>query len=328
MFNQPQYCRWRIFILLSLATALCVNGQPAIAHPGHGTFTQTLVHQTLTPQLRLIGLGIAFGLGMVHAMSPGHGKTMVAAYLVGTRGTPQQALVLGVITTLTHTLGIFLLGLAVLLAANYILPEQLYPVLSGLSGLMVFGVGFWLLDQHLQAMQTTSTHRHDHGHPHSHAHSHAHSHVHSHTHVHPRGHAHLHTHSQADDYPPHDSHGASVAHVATPSVTWRSLLTLGIAGGMVPCPSALVLLLSAIALQQTAYGMVLVSMFSLGLAVVLTGLGLLVIYAHQWFDRVTGPLGNRWPIGSHLGAIQRALPLASAIVVIVAGAGLTLSSVL
>lgn len=324
MLNLPPNHRWEACIGLFLATALCVSGQPAIAHPGHGTFTQTLVHQTLTPQFRLLGLGIAFLFGMAHAMSPGHGKTMVAAYLVGTRGTPQQALLLGVITTLTHTLGIFLLGFAVLLAANYILPERFYPVLSGLSGLMVFGVGFWLLDQRLQALQATSAHRHDH----AHAHSHAHSHVHSYTHGHPRGHAHLHTHGQADDHPPHDSHGAGVADVATPAVTWRSLLALGIAGGMVPCPSALVLLLSAIALQQTAYGMVLVSVFSLGLAVVLIGLGLLVIYAHQWLDRVAVPLGNQGPIGPHLGAIQRALPLASAIVVIVVGAGLTLSSVL
>ncbi|WP_448563308.1 nickel/cobalt transporter [Trichothermofontia sp.] len=269
---------------LLLATTLGVSWQPAIAHPGHGAFTQTLVSQTLTPQFRLMGLGIAFLFGMAHAVSPGHGKTMVAAYLVGTRGTPKHAVLLGLITTLTHTLGIFLLGLAVLLAANYILPERLYLVLSFLIGLTVFGVGFWLLDQRLQELAHAPGHSPDPAHP-------------------DRAHAHAHPHALSDD-----------------TVTWRSLLALGISGSIVPCPSALVLLLSAISLGQVAYGMVLVSVFSLGLAGVLIGIGLLVIYAKQWVDHL--------PAGPRLGTIQRYLPLASAIAVMIVGVGLTLSSAL
>jgi len=253
-------------------------------------------------------LGIAFLFGMAHALSPGHGKAMVAAYLVGARGTPKHAVLLGLITTLTHTLGIFSLGLVVLFATHYILPEQIYPILSMLSGLLVFGVGFWLLDQRLQALRSRQIDGQDPDPTHAHVHPHAH--VPDHWHDHPV-----------------DPACITVAPSPTTiDVTWRSLLALGISGGMVPCPSALVLLLSAIALRQVAYGMVLVTVFSLGLAVVLIGLGLLVIYAHQWLDRVTTAWADRWPAGPRLDRIQRYLPLASAIAVIAVGAGLTLSS--
>lgn len=292
---------WRILASLLVGTVAISYLQPAIAHPGHSALDSWLT-QALTPHFQVAGLGIAFLLGMAHAVSPGHGKTMVAAYLVGTRGTPRDAVLLGLITTLTHTLGIFLLGLVVLFATDYILSAQLYPILSFLSGLLVFGVGFWLLDQRLQAMQWPPTPHAEHVHPHRTSHPHFHAHPHSPDQVHPHSHTHAHGHFHA-----------------TP-VTWRSLLTLGISGGIVPCPSALVLLLSAIALHQTAYGMALVSMFSLGLAVVLIGLGLLVIYARQWLDRL--------PPGPRLGLVQRYLPVASAIAVIIVGAGLTLGSVL
>ncbi len=234
----------KLILIASFALlVIFLPSQPALAHIGHGGFmTQNLARMTLSPTLMLSGIGIALIAGAGHALSPGHGKTMVAAYLVGSRGTPQQAVVLSLVTTLTHTISVFALGFLALFLSGYVLPEQLYPVLSLLSGLMVCGVGFWLLDRHLNSVP-----KHDH-----HAHNHSHNHIH---------------------------------HPANSQVKFQSLLTLGIAGGLVPCPSALVLLLSAIALHQTAYGLLLVCAFSFGLAVVLVSIGLTVIYAHQWLKR-------------------------------------------
>ena len=100
----------------------------------------------------LAGLLIAFMFGSFHALSPGHGKTMVAAYLVGSRGTVRHAVSLGIIVTVTHTLGVFALGLVTLFASKYVVPEKLYPILSVISGLAVFGVGVWLLTSRLRGV--------------------------------------------------------------------------------------------------------------------------------------------------------------------------------
>ncbi|MBC7973031.1 MAG: sulfite exporter TauE/SafE family protein [Verrucomicrobia bacterium] len=247
------------------------TAKPAIAHLGHGALIQSLATRTLTPGLSIFGFGIAFLAGASHALSPGHGKTMVAAYLIGSQGTPRQAILLGLITTITHTFGVFMLGLLTLFASQYVLPEQLYPVLSLISGMTVCGVGFWLLDT---GLHTQHSHHH-----HSHSHS---------------------------SEPP----------------TKRSLIALGVAGGIVPCPSALVLLLSAIALHQAAYGMLLVSLFSLGLASVLIAIGLTVVHTHQWLS--TKQLFRHSTISKRL---QRSLPVGSAIAVIAIGAVLTACAV-
>jgi nickel/cobalt transporter (NicO) family protein len=260
-------------ILISLFAGLLVllPSQDAIAHPGHGVLIQNLAQKTLSPSLMLTGMGVALIAGAGHALTPGHGKTMVAAYLVGSQGTPQQAILLGLITTFTHTIGVFGLGILVLLLSQYVLPEQLYPLLSLLSGLMVCGVGFTLLDRHLEH---SSDHHHDHEHTHSHP-------------------------------------------ISQSQTNLPSLLTLGVAGGLVPCPSALVLLLSAIALHHTTYGLMLVSAFSFGLAVVLTAIGLAVVYAHQWLGDL--PL---------LQPLQQYAPIVSAIAVIATGTVLTACAVI
>jgi nickel/cobalt transporter (NicO) family protein len=256
-------------ILISLFAGLLVllPSQDAIAHPGHGVLIQNIAQTTLSPNVMLTGMGVALIAGAGHALTPGHGKTMVAAYLVGSQGTPQQAILLGLIATFTHTFSVFGLGILVLLLSQYVLPEQLYPLLSLLSGLMVCGVGFTLLDRHLE---------------------HSSDHDHEHTHSHPQSQTNL-----------------------------RSLLTLGVAGGLVPCPSALVLLLSAVALHHTTYGLMLVSAFSFGLAVVLTAIGLAVVYAHQWLGDL--PL---------LQPLQQYAPIVSAIAVIATGTVLTACAVI
>jgi len=264
------------------------------------SFAALIASKELTPPIMLLSLLLAFGLGAAHALTPGHGKTIVAAYLVGSRGTARHAIFLGITTTVTHTLGVFLLGLITLFISRFILPEQLYPWLEFLSGVMVLGIGLLLFRSRLmQLLGRTRAHaEHEHGHGHDHDHDHDHNHGHEHDHDHAHGHSHDHDHG----------HSHMPPGVNGQPVTWRSLLALGISGGLLPCPSALVVLLSAIALHRVAFGMLLIVAFSIGLAGVLTGIGLLLVYARQFFER--------FPTD---GRLLRALPVASAGIVTVAG---------
>jgi ABC-type nickel/cobalt efflux system permease component RcnA len=267
----------------------------------------------------LIAIAGAFVWGGMHAMSPGHGKTIVGAYLAGSRATAQHALFLGLTTTITHTTGVFALGLVSLFASQYILPEQLYPWLSFLSGLMVVAIGLNLFISRIQGAQWLK--RSPFGHSHTGNHSHEqHSHDH-HDHHHHKHHSHDHHHHEhhSHDHHHHHEHGHSHAdHSHLPPgaddapITWRSLLALGISGGLVPCPSALVLLLSTIALGRIGFGLVLVLVFSLGLAGTLTGLGLLLVSAKRLFDRL--PTQVR---------LVRMLPAVSALFVALLGLGIT-----
>jgi nickel/cobalt transporter (NicO) family protein len=250
------------------------------------SFAALIASKELTPPIMLLSLLLAFGLGAAHALTPGHGKTIVAAYLVGSRGTARHAVFLGITTTVTHTLGVFLLGLITLFISRFILPEQLYPWLEFLSGVMVLGIGLLLFRSRLMQFLGRNRAHADHDHDQDHGHDHSHTHDHDHDH----GHSHM----------PPGTNGQPV--------TWRSLLALGISGGLLPCPSALVVLLSAIALHRVAFGMLLIVAFSIGLAGVLTGIGLLLVYARQFFER--------FPTD---GRLLRALPVASAGIVTMAG---------
>ena len=196
----------------------------------------------------LLLLLAAFGWGAVHALSPGHGKAMVAAYLVGTRGRPRHAVALGGIVTVTHTAGVFALGAITLALSQYILPEDLYPWLNLVSGLLVVVVGVGVLRSHLRRR------RRRHAPPRSRPRAPHHHHDHDHGH----GHSHL----------PQE-----------PGM--RGLLAMGAAAGLIPCPSALVVLLGAVAQDQIALGMLLIVAFSAGLAVTLTALGLAVVLASR-----------------------------------------------
>jgi ABC-type nickel/cobalt efflux system permease component RcnA len=288
-------------------------------------FTRLIQLEELTLSTVLIALLISFIWGAMHAMTPGHGKTIVGAYLVGSRGTPKHALYLGLTTTVTHTLGVFTLGLVTLFAAQFIVPEILYPWMSFLSGLLVIGIGANLfvsryrssgmskftrpspvtlshqpVAEHVPA--NGQLHRHNyvlhasHSHPHPHPHDHPHSDDHHHHHDHDHGgHSHL---------PP----GADGA-----PVTWRSLLLLGISGGIIPCPSALVVMLGAIALNRIGFGLILVLAFSFGLAGALTAVGLAFIYAGRLFERVPAK-----------GRIVRILPVLSAFFITLIGLAITL----
>lgn len=287
------------------ASAPATNDQT----PQNG-FTQSIAQRNLTPSGLLGGLLAALLFGAVHALSPGHGKTMVAAYLVGSRGTPRHAVLLGLVVTITHTIGVFALGFGLLFASRYILPERLFPALSALSGMLIFGVGLWLFMARWQGL--TQGHAHSHG-------------DHSHSHGDEDDHAHQHgeqDHSHDDDSHLHGahthSHGGRAHSHAVPEgpITMRTLVALGISGGIVPCPEALVVLLAAIKLHRIGYGMVLITAFSIGLAAALIAIGMLVVSARGRLSRFD-KLGE----GS---ALVRFLPLASAAVITVIGAALTL----
>ncbi len=287
-----------------------IDTNTAAAYPARSgdPFAAILDRPILGPGALLLALGLAFVWGAAHALTPGHGKTVVGAYLVGSRGTTRHALFLGLTTTVTHTAGVFILGFVTLFASRYILPEQLYPWLGAASGAVVVLLGLALFRDRLVAWRhgrrhedgTEHTH-HNHDHPHPHDHHHGPASDSTHDHGHP-GHSHSHL-------PPGWAIGSASGG---DRVTWRRLLALGISGGLIPCPSALVVMLGAIALQRVGLGLLLIVAFSLGLAGVLTAIGVVFVHA--------GRLVERLPMR---GRLVQALPIASAALVILVGLGIT-----
>jgi nickel/cobalt exporter len=222
----------------------------------------------------LASLGLALFWGAAHALSPGHGKSIVTAYLVGQRGTPRHAALLGLVVTVTHTIGVFSLGLVTLLLSRFIVPEDLYPWLNLVSGLLVVGIGAAVLRARWQ---------------------------------HRRAHRHGHEHHHHDHHHHHHEHG---------DLSLRSLLAVGVSGGLLPCPSALVVLLAAISLHRVAYGLVLIVAFSVGLAATITGIGVVAVLAKNAFARL-----------SFEGRGLRLLPALSAAAILAAGIGMTIHAI-
>jgi nickel/cobalt exporter len=247
----------------ALSTGKTLQAPDRIADAG---FSSLIGREHLSALVILASLAAAFFWGMAHALSPGHGKTIVAAYLVGRRGTPWHAAALGAIVTVTHTIGVFALGLVTLALSQFIVPDQLYPWLNLASGVLVVAIG-----------ATVFRSRFRHRHPHAHVH-----------HDQVRG--------------PGPQTGPSRG----------SLLAVGISGGLLPCPSALVVLLAAISLHRVPFGMLLIAAFSAGLALSITGIGLVAVFAKQIFRRA-----------SFEGRLVRLLPAASALVILAAGLAMT-----
>jgi nickel/cobalt transporter (NicO) family protein len=324
-----------------------------------------------------VALGIAFLAGAAHALTPGHGKALVAAYLAGSRGTVWDAVYLGTVVTITHTASVFVLGFAALYAAQYIQMEKVYAWLSILSGaiIVVIGTGlFWsrwkslrsgssaeahghshshgLFGRHTHthgpapsgiahshshgepqgdgsAHEHSDSHSHDHDHEHAHEHAHAHDSLHSHGHSHDHEHVpeHSHDHEHPHDHP-HLETGHVHPHVHTeghehaghsherPKAGRGSLLSLGISGGLVPCPEAMVVLLISVTINRLLFGIVILAAFSLGLAAILIAIGVAMVLA--------GPALNRF---SKEGFFLRALPVGSAALVTLLGAAILYSAV-
>jgi nickel/cobalt transporter (NicO) family protein len=251
-------------------------GDAQAARHGSGGFESLIDHGQLGLGFVLLAIVIAAFWGAAHALTPGHGKAIIAAYLVGSRGTPRHALLLGLIVTVTHTAGVFGLGIVTLALSELFVPEQLYPWLNLVSALLVIGVGLTVLRLRVREWARPRPHRHHHHH--------------------------------GEDHHHHDHE-----HVPTPGSGPRGLVAVGVSGGLLPCPTALVVLLAAISLHRVAFGLLLIVAFSLGLASVISGIGLLAVTARRAFSRV-----------SFDGPVVRALPAVSALVVLTLGVAMTL----
>lgn len=251
-------------------------------------FASLITVSDLNWQVILLSLLLAMGLGALHAVSPGHGKTIMAAYLVGARGTVAQACLLGLTVTATHTAGVLALGVITLFASRYILPESLYPLLSLTSGVLVIGMGIALAIDRWQILRHAG---------------HIHTPSHSHTQLHPQ---------QEEEIRIH-GHSHLPSNLGGGGLSWKSLVGLGLVGGLVPSTSALILLLSAISLHRIPFGIVLIVAFGLGMAMVLVGVGVLLVRAGKLLE------GKNTP-----AYLLAGLPVLSAIVVI--GAGIVVSA--
>jgi nickel/cobalt transporter (NicO) family protein len=306
-------------------------------------FTDLIESNRMDLAFLLTAALIAAVLGGFHALEPGHGKTLVAAYLVGSRGTAGHAVLLGAVVTASHTISVYALGIITLYASQWIVPEQLYPWLGMASGLLVAGLGSALFIRRYRSTDSPadgvdeSGHADQHGHPHDGQHPHAddHQHVDGHVHDHHQGHdhqhghasgpihrhtwwgGHLHEHSHDEAHAhAHPNTHRDVNHARPAAISLKSLCALGITGGIVPCPAALVVLLGALAIHRVAFGLFLIVAFSGGLAAVLIGFGLAMVYARRFMSRFAarGPLTERW------------LPLASSAVITVVGITIALQS--
>ncbi|MCA1624473.1 MAG: sulfite exporter TauE/SafE family protein [Acidobacteria bacterium] len=314
------------------SSAIPNNAKPLQNRDGHTSapvekdkFAELINVPEITFPIAIAGLFLAFGFGAMHAMSPGHGKTVVGAYLVGSRGTFKHAVFLGLTVTITHTLSVFALGIVALFASNYILPERLMPFLSFVSGLLVFFIGLTLFKDRLFSAlgwKTSSHHHHHHDHADGHTHHHdEHGHDHSHgehSHNHELHSHDEHPHQHAHDGLTHTHGGSTHTHLPPENISWRNLLALGVSGGLLPCPSALVLMLSAISLNRIGYGIILTLVFSIGLAATLTAVGLVFLYVGKFFDS-PGLSNNR---------IIKALPVFSAFVIACVGAVICYNSLM
>lgn len=254
-------------------TALALPGETTT---GQAQLSRYLYDPNLSPLWLPVVLGLSLLLGGLHALTPGHGKTLVAAYLIGSRGTIKHAVLLGGIVTFTHTASVIVIGLLALLASQFIVPTVLGPALEIASGLLVLFLGAQLLLGRWSAWRGLH-HHHHHDHDHD-----------------------------------HDHH-----HPLPEQVKLSDLLTLGISGGLVPCPEALGIMLIAVGLNRILLGLGVIVAFSLGLAAVLIVIGVLLVRSRTLLDRF-GQVGGRW---------QTLLPLVSAVIVTVLGVGIVVKGV-
>jgi ABC-type nickel/cobalt efflux system permease component RcnA len=261
----------------------------------------------LTPFVLLFSLVTAGALGAGHALTPGHGKTLMAAYLVGTRGTVWHAAGLGLSVTISHTIGILVLAALVVGAQDVLAPDVVVRGAPFVAAISIVAIGGWMLLSELRRRRRASaTPEHDHEHEHEHPHEHDHDHPHA---------------AAPTDAGLHSHGGVAHSHLpaAGATISWRSLFVLGLAGGLIPSTSALLILLGSIAAGRAGFGFVLVVAFGLGMALVMGGIGIALVLARGRVDRMapTSPLGR----------LSATIPLAAAVLVFGLGLYLTAQAV-
>ncbi len=260
---------------------------------------QAIYLEYLSPGSIFLLLGVAFVLGAIHALGPGHGKSLMAAYLVGTSGRIRDVLVLGFAITISHVFSVVVLGLVALWLEDFFVPGTVSLYFSLGSGLLIVLIGLWLLISRWRIFRKGENRLKKQGqkqlfHPNKEEHAHSPFRPVDSGHSHP-GEAFL---SPGHQYDHHHHH-----HFDRRLSLWENIV-LGISGGIVPCPKALVILLLAISLQKIALGLAIISVFSLGLASVLIALGIVVIHSGNMLE---GRLDDRR---------LRFLPVLGALVVI------------
>jgi len=248
-----------------------------------GDLPEILQATDMTPLVVLAAMLAAAALGAGHALTPGHGKTLMAAYLVGSRGRPIHAIGLGLSVSVSHTLGILLLALVVIAAQGFLAPDVVVRIAPTVAALTIVGIGTWMLAGELRRRGQTRT-------------------------AHPA--------------PDHRGEGERYPHSHAPepgsTITWRSLFVLGLAGGLIPSTNALIVLLGSIASGRPGFGLVLVVAFGLGMALVMAGVGLLMILARGRLDR--------FRVDSPAGRLRGWLPLGAAVFVLGLGLYLTIQT--
>jgi len=263
-------------------------------------FTELMIRPRMGFWFLLTAAFLAAGLGAAHALEPGHGKTIVAAYLVGSRGRTRHAVGLGLLVTAAHTAGVYALGAVVLYASKYVVPERIYPWLSIFSGMVIAVLAGYLLLRAWTGVEVEPEHE--------------------------KGVLHTHWYSRKKVAveivdPTHRDEaamdGAPIAAVAVEkkTVPLKQLLLLGITGGIVPCPAALVVLLSAVSLHRVGLGLFLIVAFSLGLAAVLIAIGIAMVKARGLLARwkTDSPVLKKWlPMGSATAMLIAGLAIAGA----------------
>ena len=262
----------------------------------------------LSPIVLLISILTAGALGAGHALTPGHGKTLMAAYLVGTRGTPLHAAGLGLSVTVSHTMGILVLAAVVVGAQGFLPPDTVVRSAPVIAAISIVAIGGWMLlgegRRRWRRRAATADHDHDHDHEVGHEHDHGHDHT-----------------AEPVAAGEHSHGGITHSHLppAGTTISWRSLFILGLAGGLIPSTSALLILLGSIAAGRPAFGFVLVVAFGLGMALVMGGIGLALVLARGRLDRVDA--------GSPIGRASSFVPLAAACLVFGLGLYLTIQAV-
>lgn len=238
----------------------------------------------------------SFGLGALHALEPGHGKTVVGAYLIGSKGRVSDAVLLGIVVTLSHSGSVILLGVLSIIAAEFFVPETVEKVLAIVSGLLIIVVGGWMINVRIrQARDGIHTHHHDHNHDHTHEHECDHNHHDDHDHC-------------------HHSHIPDLAPGERPTL-WQ-LITLGVSGGIVPCHSALAVLLAAISFGNFTKGLALVIIHSIGMASVLVTIGIMMVKAADFAGKYVSE--SKW---------TKRVPVISAVLITLIGVGLTIKAI-
>jgi ABC-type nickel/cobalt efflux system permease component RcnA len=258
---------------------------------------QALYRPDLSPLFLMLILGAAFLLGAIHALGPGHGKSLMAAYLVGARGRVRDAVVLALTITFSHVFSVILIGFAAFVVMDVFWSEKVSVWLGIVSGIIITVIGIWLFIQRLQvwhmkqnnslytvrtAEKKNSSKNHNDHHHSSSNHSHRHKLLHS---------------------------------SSDPNISVWSNVTLGISSGIVPCPKALVILLLAVSLQKEMLGITIVTIFSMGMALVLVGIGITLVKASHL-------LKNRF----QSRRIQ-ILPIIGSIIIIILGFIITIRTV-